>query len=135
MKTEEKLDELAEYKAKKTLLDLEKQKLIDTVYTPEIKQKIQDIEAEFAGKAETVVAKIIALTEECVAEAVAAKSSVQGKFLMVVYNPGGSTCSASDVEKLALTYEKVNKKLAEELRGLIKSKKSSASVQPVKKEA
>jgi hypothetical protein len=133
MKTEDKLDSLAEFKAKKTLIELEKQKIIDTIYTPEIKQKIQDVEAEFEGKSETVTAKITALTEECVAEAIAAKSSIHGKFLMVVYNPGGNSAAASDVEKLALTYEKSNPKLAAEIRSILKPKKASASVQANKK--
>ena len=129
----EKLDAYAEYSAQRTLLDLDRQKLIDAVYTPEIKKAVADIEAEFAGKSATVIEKITALEKEIVTEAVAAKSTVHGKFFMAVYNPGGSTCSASDVEKLALTYDKVDPKVAADIRGIIKTKKSSASVQANKK--
>lgn len=131
--TEKKLDEYAEFKAQKTLLDLDKQKLIDTVYTPEIKKAVSDIEAEFTDKSKAVSDKISALNDAIVAEAVTMKSSAHGKFFMVVYNPGGSSVSASDVEKLALTYDKVNQKLAAEIRSILKPKKASASVQANRK--
>ena len=48
----QKLDTLAEYHAQRDAISLQKQELIDTILTPEIKAKIAEIEAEFAGKAE-----------------------------------------------------------------------------------
>ena len=44
------LDKLVDLKAEIDLISIEKQQLIDSVLTPEIRQQIQDIEAEFAPK-------------------------------------------------------------------------------------
>lgn len=44
------LDKLVELKAEVTIIEQDKQKLIDSVLTPEIRQQIQDIEAEFKPK-------------------------------------------------------------------------------------
>ena len=41
------LDKLVELKAQVDVISIEKQQLIDSVLTPEIRQQIQDIEAEF----------------------------------------------------------------------------------------
>jgi len=44
------LDKLVELKAEIDVINIEKQQLIDSILTPEIRQQIQDIEAEFAPK-------------------------------------------------------------------------------------
>ncbi len=57
----ELLDRLAEFQSQRDAANLEKQALIDAVYTPEIKQRVAEIEAEFAGKTEAVNENIAAL--------------------------------------------------------------------------
>ena len=85
---EQKLDELSELYAQRDLSTMDKQRLIDEVLTAEIKAKIAEIEAEFAGKSETVIEKIEAL-ENQVKELVKEKgASVKGQFLHAVFAKG-----------------------------------------------
>ena len=85
---EQKLDELSELYAQRDLSTMDKQRLIDEVLTAEIKAKIAEIEAEFAGKSETVIEKIEALENE-VKELVKEKgASVKGQFLHAVFAKG-----------------------------------------------
>ena len=48
------LDKLVELKAQIDVINIEKQQLIDSILTPEIRQQIQDIEAEFRPKMDDV---------------------------------------------------------------------------------
>lgn len=57
----QKLDTLAEYQAQRDAAMLEKQALIDAIYTAEIKARVAEIEAEFAGKTEGVNTNIATL--------------------------------------------------------------------------
>ena len=85
---EKKLDELAELYAQRDLAAMDKQKLLDELMTPEIKQKMLEIDAEFADKTEAVNDKIAALEAE-VKEAVKHNgASVKGKFLHAVFTKG-----------------------------------------------
>ena len=59
-----KLDQLAEFQAQRDAAMLEKQALLDEIYTAEIKARMAEIEAEFAGKTEGVTANIAALEAE-----------------------------------------------------------------------
>ena len=51
-----KLDELADLRAQIDVLALQKQDVIDTVFTAEIKGILAAIDAEFTGKAEEATA-------------------------------------------------------------------------------
>lgn len=85
---EQKLDELAELYAQRDLSTMEKQRMVDEVLTAEIKAKIAEIEAEFAGKSEAVNDKITLLENE-VKELVKEKgASVKGQFLHAVFAKG-----------------------------------------------
>ena len=46
----QKIDQLANFQAQRDVLELEKQSLIDQLIPPEIKARIEEIEAEFSGK-------------------------------------------------------------------------------------
>lgn len=88
MNTIEKLNQLDEYQAQKALLDLDKQALIDAVYTPEIKKAIADIEAEFAIKSEAVDENIAKLTAEIKADVLTAGGTIKGEHMMAVWSKG-----------------------------------------------
>lgn len=84
----EKLNQLAEYQAQRDLATLDKQALIDSVLTPEIKARIADIEAEFTDKTATVSENIAALESEIKQLVVANGSSVKADFLHAVFAKG-----------------------------------------------
>ena len=97
---EKKLDALAELYAQRDLAMLEKQRLIDDLYTAELKKQIADIEAEFAGKTDGVSANIAALEEEVKTDVKAHGSSVKGKFLNAVFTKGRVTWETKGLEGL-----------------------------------
>lgn len=83
-----KLHQLALYRTGRAAIDLQKQELIDQVLTPEIKGKIVEIEAEFAGKTVALENNITEL-EKSIKEAVIANGqTVKGMFLQAVYAKG-----------------------------------------------
>ena len=84
------LDKLAEFTAQRDLIMLEKQEMINSVYTPEIKQQVADIEIEFAGKAETVNEKIADLTAMIKTQVLEGGATVKGQFLQAVWSKGRS---------------------------------------------
>lgn len=88
MNTIDKLNQLDEFQAQKMILDLDKQAMIDKILTPEIKQAIEDIEAEFAGKSEAVDENIAKLTAEIKEDVLAGGATVKGAHMMAVYAKG-----------------------------------------------
>ena len=84
----EKLDQLANYQAQRDVFELEKQALIDQLIPPEIRARIEEIDAEFAGKSEAVNANIAALEAEIREDVLRQGASVKGSFLRVEYHPG-----------------------------------------------
>ena len=88
MTVELMLDQLAEYMAQKDLVMLDKQKLVDSIYTPEIREQVAAIEAEFAGKTAIVDEKIAALEAEIKEAVKAIGASVKGSLLQAVYAKG-----------------------------------------------
>jgi hypothetical protein len=87
----EKIDQLANFQAQRDVLELEKQALVDQLIPPEIKARIEEIEAEFSGKSQVVDEKITALKAEIKQEVIRHGSSVKGTFLRVVYHTGRVT--------------------------------------------
>ena len=59
-----KLDALAELEAQRDSIMLEKNRLLDSLYTDEIKFKMSEVETEFAPKTDTVNEKIATLEQE-----------------------------------------------------------------------
>lgn len=81
----------------KSNLEKQQQELIDSVLTPEILAKVQEIKAEFAPKFEALEndaaylekkQEADALTEEIKSETIAAGETVKGSLLMAVYSKG-----------------------------------------------
>ena len=88
MNTIEKLNQLAELKSAVDALNLKKQALIESVLTPEIKQQLADIDAEFDPEYEAVSEKTTALEQEIKADVVQAGETVKGDHFMAVFNNG-----------------------------------------------
>lgn len=102
MEIEKKLDELSELYAQRDLASLEKQRLIDEVYTADIKAKLSEIEAEFSGKNEAVIEKINALENEVKEEVKKKGASVKGQFLHAVYAKGRVTWDTKTLDGLMI---------------------------------
>ena len=97
---EQKLDQLAEMYAQRDLATMDKQKLIDELYTAELKKQIADIEAEFSAKTEAVNENIATLEAEVKEEVKQHGSSVKGKFLNAVFTKGRVTWETKGLEGL-----------------------------------
>jgi hypothetical protein len=80
---------------------LEKQALIDQLIPPEIKARIEEIEAEFGGKREVVDEKIIELENEIKDEVLRNGASAKGTFLRVVYHTGRVTWDTKSLDAYA----------------------------------
>lgn len=102
------LDRLAEFNAQRDLLVLQQRELVDALYTPEIKARIAEIEAEFSLKAAAVNENIIALESEIRKGVIAHGASVKGKALHAVYSMGRYSYSdkPKDGYVLAQVYRK-----------------------------
>jgi len=97
----QKLDQLANFQAQRDVLELQKQALIDQLIPPEVKARIEEIEAEFDGKSEAVDANIAALEAEIREEVLRCGASVKSTFLHVVYNSGRVTWDTKKLEAFA----------------------------------
>jgi hypothetical protein len=82
------LDKLADLYSAKDAIMLQKQDLIDSILTPEIKAKIAEIDAEFADKASVVVDTIAALEAESKTAVLELGTTVKGAYLQAVWNKG-----------------------------------------------
>ena len=103
----EKLDQLANFQAQRDVIHLQKQALIDEVLTPEIKARLEEIEAEFAEKVEVVDANITALEAEIKAEVVRCGASVKGTFLMAIWNKGRVSWDTKAMDGYALSHPEI----------------------------
>jgi hypothetical protein len=97
----QKLDQLANFQAQRDVLELEKQSLIDQLIPPEIKDRIAEIEAEFAGKREAVEANIAALETDIREQVIRQGASVKSTFLRVVYHSGHVTWNTKSLDAYA----------------------------------
>lgn len=88
MNTIEKLNRIADLKSGIALVESDKQALIDSILTPEIKAKLAEIDAEFAGKTESLNQEMAFLEGEVKQEVVSGGATVKGTFLMAVFNKG-----------------------------------------------
>ena len=102
------LDRLANFMAQRDVLNLHKKELIDQVLTPEIKARLDEIEAEFAGKLEAVEANIAALEEEIRQTALQHGASVRGTFLRVVWHKGRVSWDTRSLDEYAATHPEIS---------------------------
>lgn len=92
---EKMLDELAELHSQRDLAQMEqkrlKQEQIDAVLTDEIKTRLAEIDAEFAGKSDIASDKIASLEAEIKKLVTEKGASVKGEFLHAVFAKGRVT--------------------------------------------
>ncbi len=107
MTIEEKLNRLAELQASRTVVSLEKQSLIDQVLTPEIKARIEEIDAEFAPTLEAIDTGIVALEAEIKTAVIVNGETVKGKHLQAVFIKGRTSWDAKMLEGLAIAIPQI----------------------------
>jgi phage host-nuclease inhibitor protein Gam len=108
MDIKQKLDQLAELQAQKEYLALQKQALIDSVLTAEIKAKLAEIDAEFAPQSEAVDTNIDALTTEIKADVIQAGTSVKGTHCHAIYTKGRVSWDSKMLEGMAILIPQIN---------------------------
>ena len=85
------LDKLVELKAEIDVISIEKRQLIDSVLTPEIRQQIADIEAEFAPKIADVNIVIGETELHIKADILARGETAHNDVLEAVFTSGRTT--------------------------------------------
>lgn len=98
------LNELADYRAGQDAINLEKQKIIDTILTDEIKKQIADIEAEFAEKSVTVNEKAAEAEAAVKAAILELGSSVKADFLHAVWVKGRVSWDTKSLDGYAVAH-------------------------------
>lgn len=101
------LDTLANFQAQRAVLDLQKKELIDQVLTPEIKEKLVDIEAEFGIQVEAVNENIERITEQIKAEVLEHGSSVRGQFVQAVFSKGRPSWNTKALDGYAAAHPEI----------------------------
>jgi hypothetical protein len=84
----QKLDQLAEFQAERDIAMIDKQRLIDEVYSAEIKKRVNEIEAEFEDKTESVVNNIAALEAEIKQAVKEHGASIKGTIYHAIFVKG-----------------------------------------------
>ena len=107
MTTKEKLDALYELNCELEVSNMDKQALIDSVITPEIKQKLADIEAEFSEKNAAVLEKINALESVIKADVVSGGETVKGDYLMAVFAKGRVSWDTKSLDGYAAAHPEI----------------------------
>ena len=82
----EKIEQYSEFCFGLDAIEAEKKQLIDSVIPPEIKDKLAEIDAEFAQKSESIQAKKTELEAEIKAEVLEAGRSVKGTYHSFVWS-------------------------------------------------
>jgi hypothetical protein len=98
------LDRLAELRAAPDAIRLQKQALIDTVLTDEIRAKLAEIEAEFAEPLQVAEASAAALEAEIKNAVIFQGATVKGSALMAVWNKPRVTWDNSKLDGLMLAF-------------------------------
>jgi hypothetical protein len=84
----QKLERLAGLYAERDGLEAQKQSLIDQVIPPDLKARLNDIEAEFTQKAEAAASNIESLEAEIRAETLSHGETVRAAGIQAVWNKG-----------------------------------------------
>ncbi len=84
----QKLERLSALYAERDGLAADKQKLIDQALTPDVKKRLEEIEAEFAGKDEAAAAHIDTLEDEIKRDTLTFGESVKAAGFQAVWTKG-----------------------------------------------
>lgn len=85
---QKRLDELDEYQCQIDLIQMDKQKLIDEVLTPWIKEQLEAIDLEFADKSESAQNNINQLRDEIKQATLVYGETVKSSKFQAVYMKG-----------------------------------------------
>jgi hypothetical protein len=100
-KVVEKMNQYLAARKEVESLEAEKKKLVDQAMPADVKKKVADIEAEFAGKVEAANEKLAKQEEEIKEGVVALQKNVSVAGLKVTYHKGRVTWDAKGLEELA----------------------------------
>ncbi len=103
----EKLDRLANYQAQKQYLELHKKELLDQILPPEIKARIEEVEAEFAGRAEAVDENIQILETEIKNDLLVRGETAKGSFLIGVWCQGRVSWDTRGLDRYAASHPEI----------------------------
>jgi hypothetical protein len=107
MNTKNLLDEYSNNLAGIDLLNSNKQELIDKVIPPEIKARLDEIEAEFTPIFENINTRNQELIDMIKAEVVAAGETVSGEFHQAVYMKGRTSWDSKSLEGFAAAHPEI----------------------------
>ncbi len=107
--TKQLVDKYSELDAQRTLLALDKQALIDSILTDEIKAKLAEIDAEFAPQFEAVDDNMAGLMGQIKEAVLHEGATVKGDNHMAVLVKGRTSWDNKMLDGLALVIPEVNK--------------------------
>lgn len=107
MTIEEKLNQLADYRAQIDVIKFKKQDAIALILTPEIKAELDEIEAEFAPMTEAAQANIAALESEIKESVIFNGTTVKGEFLMAVYSKPRASWDTKGLDGYAVAHPEI----------------------------
>ncbi len=92
------MNQYVEMKTQATQLESEKQRLIEETMPPDVRQRVAEIEAEFAGKTQAAEGSLAALEEKIKAAVVAAQANVAVEGMKASYHAGRVTWDSKGLE-------------------------------------
>jgi len=101
------LDYLYDLKAALSVIEMDKQAVIDTVLTPEIREKLAEIDTEFSFQKKAVQDSIDQAEIEIKEAVKEAGETIRGKFLMAVYNKGRVSWDTKSLDGYAAAHPEV----------------------------
>lgn len=101
------MNKYMEMKAEVEKLGEEKRRLIEEAMPQEVRQRVAEIEAEFAGKAETAEQALAGLEEAIKAAVVASQASLAVEGLKASYHAGRVTWDAKGLDAAMATNPQV----------------------------
>ena len=109
MNTPEKLDKLFELKTKMNLAEVDAQKLKDAVITPEMREKIKEIEVEFSYQNKETADQIGELEEEIKEDVISIGTTISGDYLQAIYSKGRTTWDSKALTGYAAAHPEIDK--------------------------
>jgi hypothetical protein len=103
----QKLDRLSRLYEQKQKYSSEKQEIINGLITPEIKAKIDEVEAEFKQQEEIIIKSIDSLESEIKADTAKFGSTVRSSGFMAVWSKGRITWDTKGLTSFAGSHPEV----------------------------
>jgi len=103
----EMLERLAELHAQREALERENQSLIEEAVPPEVRSKLDEIEAEFRGRLEAAATRIEELEASIKSATLTHGESVRGRVFQAVWNKGRQTWDSKGLAAYAESHPDV----------------------------